>query len=166
MQKKQERAWQLPSPRPPHAEMFRQPLKPESETAVLEILLQHVIHTQECMPGSLKKDSDFLSLEALTKGSDLLSGGGGEYTKHEREEEEEDTTSMRSMERRAIERTAITFRREKHKVLAGARDGLEYAIRIRRHPAYLAYASQCATRGVLPHTAGGVSRSGGGGGGP
>ena len=155
----QERAWLLPSPRPPHAEMFRQPLKPESETAVLEILLQHVIHTQECMPGSLKKDSDFLSLEALKKGSDLLSGGGGEYTNNEREEDKS------SMERRAIERTAITFRREKHKVLAGARDGLEYAIRKRRDPAYVAYVSQCATHGVLPHTAGGVSRSGGGGGG-
>jgi hypothetical protein len=136
--------------------MFRQPLKPESETAVLEILLQHVIHTQECMPGSLKKDSDFLSLEALTKGSDLLSGGGAQYANNEREEEEEDKTFL---ERRAIERTAITFRREKHKVLAGARDGLEYAIRKRRDPAYVAYASQCATRGVLPHTAGGLSTS-------
>ena len=76
---------------------FSHPLNPENEMAVFKILLEAVIDAQNAMPGSLEADSDLLS------GEQVLGGGMGEE-----------------------ERMAVLFRREKRKVIAHAREKLEY----------------------------------------
>jgi len=83
---------------------FRQPLNPENEMSVFQTLLEHVIHTQEAMPGSMQADCQLL-------GEGGHGGGGDEGGECKMCDED---------------RTAVLFRREKRKVLASARDRLEH----------------------------------------
>ena len=80
---------EVASDAPINAQDFSEPLNPENEMAVFEILLELVMDTQHAMTGSLQEDTD------------MLTGTG------------EEGHSMSE-----AERTAVLFRREKRKVIA------------------------------------------------